>query len=168
MCMFEWVNISNGRQLTWHLVLHGEYSENPCLGAFFFSMGWTFHSEFLFHDSVCPLGHHKYYLPFHGVPPTKGGKSSWDLCVQVGKVRWQDWITDQLKAAQNGHTWSWHEVFHFSMVEGIFVQYFPCLKAEEPLLNLLWLKVCQDLQFQNHVMPIQLQKLPWLFEESEF
>lgn len=49
-----------------------------------------------------------------------------------------------------------------------FWQDFPCGEAEEPLLNQLWLKVWQDQQFQNPVMPGKLQKLPWLFEEAEF
>lgn len=50
------------------MVLYREDDVNPCMGASFFSTGWTYHPEFLFHDSVCPLGYHKYHLPFLWCP----------------------------------------------------------------------------------------------------
>ena len=105
-----------------------------------------------------------------GAPPTQGGKSSWDLCVQERKHCGQYWVTGQLKPCCGSPQWeylrlAWGLLFSPGRLD--FMQYFPCLEAEEPLLNQLSLKMWQDLQFQNRVMPVKLQRLPWLLEESE-
>jgi len=168
--LFIWIKILNGRQLQWHMVLYRKYDENPCLGASFFSVGWTSHPEFLFRDSVCPFGYHKYCLLFLWCSTY----AQWEVqlrSVCKTKCCGQCRVTSQLKPCCGSPEWeylrlAWGLLFSHGRLD--FVQYCPCLEAEEPLLNQLWLKIWQDLEFRSRVMQVKLQKPSWLFEESEF